>query len=945
VPRPDLRALAAALAAAALVVSAPIASAQEQTGALRVSVSDALGQPVEAAEVILDDGGGAGGWDALADAHGLAILLHVRPGRHHVRASGPAGASAEGEVWVAVGETTRLGLHLAAAAEGGGLTTSASADGAARFEDEALRGLPRAADPWSVLRDVPGIVLDRVDVGGSETGQQSLVLSRGDPGTGVTWRLDGIDVTDPAALGATSLYPDMDSMDAVEVRTSSLDVRVRTPGAQVALVTREIGRHWASRAHARLSGPRSNNLPAELAGHSVVRDQTERVSEIGADSGGAIGGGARVWAAWDRAGIREETFTGHEDRLHTTNLALRASARAGAGTLSLLGLRSEKVDEDRDVTTSAAPEARWRQSGPSWLLALEDRRSLGRVSLLTRGSWLDAGFSLEPHGGTAASTFEDFRGVTQQSYQQFETDRPRLELGSEASAAGRGVGFDHLLVAGASLQRSEVTTRARWPGNQVLAFEREAVFFRAFGLTGFAIPTREQSARSLVSGWNGYVQDEARRGRLGVQFGARIEDVAGRNLASSVEANPTFPTLLPASSYPGGATEIRWLDLLPRAAVSWDLGGDGATLVRAGYAAYAASLGSGDVTSDNPIGGQGASLTYYWIDRNGNHAVDRGELDVVRGLLGASGVDPGSPSVPVSSNAIQPGLRSPRTHQIAVAAEHGGRRLHALAQVSWRRLVDPLWRPLRGLTLADYVIRGSVQGVLFGEPYDVGYYAPASLSRVAPGNGRLLANREGYRQETWTAEVAAGGRIGTRVSWDLSGAVSDWREFFTDPAVSIQDPTSTDGEPLLDGGTIAVRPGGLGRGDVFASARWTAAAALRATLPWRLVAATRLFARDGFPIPYFQVADTGDPTSGAKNVLVSPRLDEFRLPTVFLADARVERAFRAGRGTVTAALNAFNVLDRATTLQVTRDVDAPSFARPRDVLAPRIVRFDLEYRF
>ena len=120
---------------------------------------------------------------------------------------------------------------------------------------------------------------------------------------------------------------------------------------------------------------------------------------------------------------------------------------------------------------------------------------------------------------------------------------------------------------------------------------------------------------------------------------------------------------------------------------------------------------------------------------------------------------------------------------------------------------------------------------------------------------------------------------------------------------------------------------------------------MRASLPWQFVAAARLYARDGFPIPYFQVADTGDPTNAAKNVLVAREVDTFRLPAVFLADVRLERALRAGPGTLTAAVDVFNLLDRATTLQVTRDVEVSSFARPRDLLRPRIVRFGLEYRF
>jgi hypothetical protein len=44
-------------------------------------------------------------------------------------------------------------------------------------------------------------------------------------------------------------------------------------------------------------------------------------------------------------------------------------------------------------------------------------------------------------------------------------------------------------------------------------------------------------------------------------------------------------------------------------------------------------------------------------------------------------------------------------------------------------------------------------------------------------------------------------------------------------------------------------------------------------------------------------------------------------------------------------MDVFNLLDRATTLQVTRDVELPSLGRPRDLLRPRVLRFGLQYRF
>ena len=820
-------------------------------------------------------------------------------------------------------------------------------DRATIVDDDGLRALPRPADPWSILRDVPGVVLDRVDVGGSDTAQQSLVISRGDAGSGAAWRLDGFDVTDPAAPGALSMFPDMDALSLVEVRTSAVDVRVRTPGAQTSLFTRDLGPRWSGRLHARATGPQSDNVPADLAGRSLVRNDTSRATELGGDAGGPLAGNRFwLWGAGGRTALRQDLFTGHEDRLRTTTWMLRGRARLGAGTLSLLGVRAEKIDEDRDPSLSASPESRWRQSGPARLLGLEDRRNIRTLSVLTRVSYLDAGFRLDPRGGTAESAFEDFRGVFERSYQRIETRRPRFEAGVEAAGARHALGLAHVVVAGGSYRRSDVTTDARWPGNEVLGFERQSVFFRAFGLTGFALPTRAQSARSRQEEWGAYAQDEARRGRLGITLGLRLDRLTGRNLASSVDANPAFPDLLPAVSYGGGPVEIRWRDLLPRAGLSWDVRRDGSLVARLGYAAYAAPMGAGDVTFDNPLGREGASLTYYWIDRNGDHTVEPGELDPVRGLLAASGVDPVSPAAALSPHAIASDLRAPRTHEITAGIERGrGRRLRGTLQLGYRRLVHPLWRPLRGLTLSDYAIRGSVRGTLRGDPYDVGYYAPASLSRVVPGNGRVLANRDGYRQDVWFVDASLSGRLGSRASWQAAAALTDWREFFTDPARSIQDPTPTEGEPLLDAGTVTVRAAGLGRGDIFASPRWTVAAGVRASLPWRLVAATRLYARDGFPIPYFQVADTGDPTNAAKNVLVAREVDTFRLPAVFLADARLERALRAGPGTLTAAVDVFNLLDRATTLQVTRDVEVSSFARPRDLLRPRIVRFGLEYRF
>ena len=822
------------------------------------------------------------------------------------------------------------------------------ADAASRFPRENLRALPRPSDPWSLLREVPGVFLDRVNVGGSETGLQSLVVAGGDGGAGTVWTLDGIDVTDPVALGSLAVFPDMDAVEGVLARTRAVDVRVHTAGARVDLQLRPPPERLRGEVHLRGSDDalQSDNLPDELSGRPFFRNETERLSEVGAELGGALRQGTlRLWGAFSRNALRQQAFTDHEETLRVTDLALKARWQGGAGTLGLLGLRSEKVHEGRDTGLATEPSARWRQSGPSYLFALEGRRPVAGFDTLARVSWLDGGFRLDAEGGPQQDVFEDFRGVLRGSYYTFESDRPRLQALLESQGTRDAFGLRHELLAGAGYRRSQVDTTQQWPGSQVLGFERQSVFFRTFGLTGFALPTRDQSARSVHDHFEAYAQDRARRGRFEITLGLRLDRQAGHNLDSSVEANPILPRLLPAVSFPGTPPPFAWLDVLPRASVSFDVEGQGRTVARAAYAEYAAELGAGDVTFDNPIGREPASFTYYWLDRNGDRTVQADELDQARGRLGSAGIDPRQPASLVSPHEIDPEYRAPRTREVSGSVETGRWGVRAVVRASWRRHRHPRYTPLQSLTMADYVIRGAVQGTLFGEPYSVGYFAPASESRIAPGNGRVLTNREAYRQESGTVEATLAGRAGPRVRWSAWGAYADWREYFEDTAIAVQDPTPLEGEPLQDAGRVTVRATGLGRSDLFVHARWNAGATLEAELPLHLLAAAVLNARDGFPIPYFQAASSGDPTAGTKNVLVAPHVDSYRLPAVILLDARLARGFGIGHGTLTATADVFNLLNEGTALQVSRDVELPVFGRARELMLPRILRLGLAYSF
>jgi Ca-activated chloride channel family protein len=67
-----------------------------------------------------------------------------------------------------------------------------------------LEKLASARDPWAILQATPGVLADRVNVGGNESGQQSFAV-------------DGIILTDMAALGASPGY--FDSFEEMQWRS------------------------------------------------------------------------------------------------------------------------------------------------------------------------------------------------------------------------------------------------------------------------------------------------------------------------------------------------------------------------------------------------------------------------------------------------------------------------------------------------------------------------------------------------------------------------------------------------------------------------------------------------------------------------------------------------------------------------------------------------------
>ena len=76
------------------------------------------------------------------------------------------------------------------------------------FDLETMQNIPSARDPWVMLEKTPGIIMDRANVGGNQSGQQAGYISRGASTGNNKWSIDGVDITDMAATGSSPIYYD-----------------------------------------------------------------------------------------------------------------------------------------------------------------------------------------------------------------------------------------------------------------------------------------------------------------------------------------------------------------------------------------------------------------------------------------------------------------------------------------------------------------------------------------------------------------------------------------------------------------------------------------------------------------------------------------------------------------------------------------------------------------
>ena len=959
---------AAAVALAALAASA---FAQQQSGNIYGRCIDEQQAVLPGVSVTLEGGGAP--QTAFTDPKGEFHFLNLAPGVYTVTASLQGFSTVRREnVAVTLGKNTEVSIPMALSAVTATVTVSGDTplldtrknESGHTFTQAELAQIPTARDPWVILQQSPSVLVDRVNVGGSQGGQQSNYVGKGTDGTQNAWNVDGVVITDMAALGSSPTYYDFDAFQEMQVTTGGADPSVAVPGVTLNMVTKRGTNtvHGSSRAFITDEKFQSTNIPQEATDQGIT--STNRISGIqdfGVEAGGpVVPDKAWLWGSYGRSQINQILTGGTFDRTTLENVSGKLNVQPiSSNSATLFFFRGDKTKFGRSAGPTRPQETSWDQGGPTTIWKGQDSQVFG-ANVVADVSWSFPRneFTLTPEGGLDVDSYRDANRVYHRSYLFYTTNRPSHQVTANSSVFARTGEIGHELKFGFGYRNLSLSSITSWPGSgNVVRENLEQVYL-----------TRPKVLNAKTQYWDGFLGDTITAKNLTINLGVRYDEQYGNNKASVSPANPVFPELLGQLDYPGGSTEFKWRNWQPRAGLTYSIGASGKTVARASYARFADQLGTAQISFDNP-NGYYSILRYQIDDVNGDHTVQRGELG---NFVGANYVDPSNPNSAVSPNVTDPNLKAPTTDEFLVGLDH-----EILPQFvvgvnyTHRMRKNLIYFPLAGVDPSDYVLAdlansanpadgplcevgphgGCVARDLNGNV--VGETGPVyQVANYTGNSGVFQTNRPGYHQTYDGVELQLTKRLSNRWMAHASLTWNDWRQNkgqCFDPTNSVQL-----GSPVgLSGSNSCADDiayyGGLGIGgnfgQVYINSKWSFNVNGLYELPLGFHLAANFYGRQGYPIPYFVELTVPDGTPYSTKDVAVGKADDFRNSDVFQLDMRLEKVIALFSNQATLALSAdvFNLLNDGTILQV-QNASGPA-NQILEIQSPRVIRFGARLSF
>lgn len=976
---------------AVLLALAPPLVAQNLTGGLYGRVVTDDGSLLPGVTITLTGVGAP--QTTFSDQQGNFRFLNLSPGVYAVYAELPGyGNAVHNDVAVSLSQNAEIVFTMHPAVtdtinvSGAPILDSRRIVTGTAMSQRELDDVPTVRDPWAALQQTPGVLMDRVNVGGSESGVQPQFVSKGATTEQTAYNVEGINTTDMIVAGSSSSYYDFGAFEEIQITTGGTDPRIQTPGAQVNMVTKRGTNDLAgSMRYFVTSGSTqaSRKVPAEAASYINKTTEVDDIREWGVEAGGPlIRDRLWLWGAYavnDIELLSAQSFD-QSRRFNDGTILETYHAKLNAQLLpensfSFFWFDNEKEKIGRNESIGTPRESSFYQGnyGPAGTYKVEDTHIFSAGFYLTgMYSKVNAGFQLIPHSGADCRDFDcvlenatkaTVLSATTQTYRNTNvallTQRPQETWRGDGTAFFSTAALNHELKFGFGYRTAAGKGLTHYPQNQLI-YDMTGLpdvepgggigYFYAISPYDYEFDYTDIYAGDTIA-WN----------NLTVNVGLRYDRQVSQANDQVSPANTAVPDYLPAITYPGeGIPAYEWSSIVPRIGVTYAAGQTHKTLLRAAYNRYVGQLaGTSSGYSDIVPGYR--YITFYVIDADRNDVITAEEVVVDNGVYGFFGLDINDPSSTLQPARIDPDAKQPSTNEWMLGVEREVLRDFVIGlNYTHRDFDDFLWRrgeKTRGAgdyyTSADYVLATMatpLAGVTEGGNYSVPVYQLKPGLR--PPTYFVLTNRDGYSQTYDGVELSFTKRLTRR--WSMRGHVTwaDWRQHVEPEAII--DPTATrathgcsvcDDEPVVLGSAT----GAGAKGNVWINAGWSTNLVATVQVP-RIETNVGLNfnMRQGYPLLFVHQHQLNN-GEGIKSVLVQD-VGRDRMPNPYTLDLRIAKELRVRGAGVELGIDVFNLTDRQTVLQrvttlVSRGRAVPTRNQIRELQNPRIVRFGARVTF
>ncbi len=675
----------------ALLLVAPLV-AQQRTGRIIGTVVDSDGNPIPGVNVTLLATAGAP-MQAITTAEGSFRFLALPPSTGYALKCELEGFKTKTDtgVIVVVGQTTEMRLEMEMGALEEEITVIAvspvvdtkKTSISTTLNYETLQSLPSARDPWVILQMTPSVQVDRENVGGNESGQQASFVALGGDGDNDTWTMDGVNITDPAATGASPTYYDYDVFEEINVTIGGADVESHTGGVSINFVSRRGenritfgGRFYYTESafQAKPTGEDYEEIEKVFPGYGY--NQIRDIKDFGFNVGGPfLKDKVWWWASWGTQDIKTRVMNGSKDDTLLVNMAGKINIQIIPENRLELFIHAgdkKKYGRGSGSTYPAGRNQHGKYHFGSPIIKIQDEHMFGDSFFVSaKYGFTDAGFGLWPADDEDLTKMRTYDSANQlyTYYSWFMTQRPNTQMTLHGTYFNDDLlGASHELKMGVEyIHRYDTWTSGNagnlrynynynsalvdWDGNGTrdIMIDEFGIDLRRFYIYRGTWEGGPEGTHHI----SGFLSDTATWGRLTLKFGLRYDrqqcytegdyrktiltedsdaqywesyyEIQQRHLAPGLDQAilNIFPGIQ-IDAVPRTDT-VAWQFLSPRLAMTYDITGDGKTIAKLSAAIYGHRMSSWPAYLWQN-GGAGGGLNFYWHDANGDDVANFNEL-------------------------------------------------------------------------------------------------------------------------------------------------------------------------------------------------------------------------------------------------------------------------------------------------------------------------------